>query len=175
MNHLTFSNPSLHATASRPLISVILLGQSTTWATAAPGASWGHPPSWGQALLQVTAAPSPGGQPTLFFVLSPLSPFSYSHKSCSRLSALLLHFFFPSHFLNNLSLSLCVNSQITRKHLCKFEPPISKVTFFAKTLIHLPLSCCLACCILVLHTLPGTSEVGEGWATQRPSHLPKVI
>lgn len=54
MSHLTFSDPSLHGTASRPLISVILEEQSTTWATAALGACWGNPPR-GQRLLQLTA------------------------------------------------------------------------------------------------------------------------
>lgn len=122
-------------------------------ATAAPGASWRHPPpSWGQALLQVTVAPSRGGQPTLFFALSPLSPFSYSHKSCSRLSPLLLRFFFPSHFLNNLSLSLCVNSQITRKHLCKFLTPNQQSYLFCKN--PNPFASVLLSCLLY----PGASH-----------------
>ena len=55
-----------------------------------------------------------------------------------------------------------------------FNPQLAKLPFLQK-LIHFPLSYCLACCILVTHPLASTNDAGEGWETQRPNHLPKVI
>lgn len=147
MSHLTFSNPSLHVSATQPLMSMILLGQSATCAAAAraPAGAIHHPE--GQVLLPFTVvhccalAERPAPLALCVVFLEPLL----------LLSPFLLHFFCPSPLFSNLSLSLFADSETTRKYLCKFlTPNLQSYLFLQKRsstclcpVVLLAVSCCL--------------------------------
>lgn len=148
MSHLTFSNPSLHVSAAQPLMSVILLGQSATCAAAAraPAGAIHHPEGrrYSPSLLFTVVALAERPAPLVLCVVS-LEPLLL-------LAPLLLHFFSPSPLFNNLSLSLFVDSETTRKYLCKILTPNLQSYLFLQKLssiclcpvVLLAVSCCLA-------------------------------